>query len=164
LAWLVAAFLIWTFAIYWLHRLAHVRAKWNPLYPIHQAHHRQKYDGTETDIKPGHFIFMFGDIKVTWDVLLTQTLPLLIITCFLPQQGLVLLAFHYIYEVFLSEGILDHNPRLVGNITRYFAWGRFHLTHHHQPVKNYSLMITLWDYIFGTAKWKPLEQIQASKS
>ena len=69
----------------------------------------------------------------------------------LPKAGRPLLAFHYIYEVFLSENQLDHNPKITGRVTRWFAWGDFHLQHHVHPKQNIGLMITLWDRLFGTA-------------
>jgi sterol desaturase/sphingolipid hydroxylase (fatty acid hydroxylase superfamily) len=100
----------------------------------------------------GYLFFYFGDIRVTVDVLLTITFPLILLTFLFPSQGLVLLAFHYLHEVFLSERLLDHNPKIKGNITHYFAWGSYHLEHHRNPKSNYSAFVTIWDKVFKTQK------------
>lgn len=160
---LVGVFLLWTFIIYWMHRLAHVRAPFNPLYRIHQGHHQQKYDGTRQGFKIEYLWWNFGELRLAVDIIITQTIPLLILTWFFPSQGLVLLVFHYLYEVFLSEDYLDHNIHIQGDVTRFFAWGRFHMTHHHKPKYNYCLMVTLWDFLFRTAEWKPLRELNGTK-
>ncbi len=149
---LLIVFLVWTFITYWLHRLAHVKNKFNILYRFHAAHHEVNYFKGGEKFSIAYLLFYFGDIRVTADVLLTITLPLIVLTIFYPSQGLVLLAFHYLHEVFLSERLLDHNPKINGNITNYFAWGSYHLEHHRNLKHNYSAFITLWDKVFKTQK------------
>jgi len=149
---LLIVFLSWTFLTYWLHRLAHVKSKYNILYKLHAAHHEVNYFKGGEKFSIGYLFFYFGDIRVTFDVLLTITFPLILLTFLYPSQGLVLLAFHYLHEVFLSERLLDHNPKIKGYITHYFAWGSYHLQHHRNPRSNYSAFITLWDKIFRTQK------------
>ncbi len=150
---IAGCFLLWTFCIYWLHRLSHIHHKRNPLWKIHQAHHRIKYFQLRPYEPPslGSYFFWLGDFKTSFDVFLVMTVPLLIISYFFPQYGIGLLIFHYFYEVFGSEAVLDHNPRIEGKITHYFAWGSYHLYHHVDLKKNYGLMTTFWDHVFGTA-------------
>ena len=154
LAKLGAAFLLWTFVIYWMHRFSHVRWRWNPLWKVHRAHHLHPYLRCYEPAgwpKVGQWFLWLGDWQSSLDVIVQMTIPLLVIAWFMPDVGLPLLAFHYIYEVFLSENQLDHNPKITGRVTRWFAWGDFHLQHHVHPKQNIGLMITLWDRLFGTA-------------
>lgn len=151
---LFATFLIWTLIMYGLHRLAHVHSRRNLLWIIHTAHHRIAY----LSRRPVHswprasqFWFWLGDWKTSLDVLLTMTLPLLLICWVVPQYGFPLLVGHYFYEIFLSEHRLDHNPYVTGFWTRVFAWGDYHLHHHAHPRKNFGLLVTWWDRVFGTA-------------
>jgi sterol desaturase/sphingolipid hydroxylase (fatty acid hydroxylase superfamily) len=149
-----AAFLLWTFMIYWLHRLSHIRHQKNPLWQLHCAHHATPYLSAPS-LSPwpkfAQLFFWLGSWRATLDVLVVMTLPALLIALIAPRYGLMLLAFHYFYEVFCSEYALDHNPRIQGFWTRIFAWGDFHLFHHISTRNNYGLIITLWDRVFGSA-------------
>ena len=84
------------------------------------------------------------------DVYLAFTLPLMILTIFDPIPGVILLVFHYFYELFLSRNVLDHNPKITGKITRFMSIGSFHLKHHSNVRCNFSFFITFWDYLFRT--------------
>lgn len=152
---LTGCFLLWTFVIYWLHRWSHIHHRYNPLWWIHRAHHAEPY--LRQDSRPawptlGQFLFWLGGMRLSLDVILVMTLPLLIIAWFWPEYGIPLLVFHYLYEVFLSESVLDHNPRVTGPVTRWFAWGDFHLHHHVNLKRNYGLMLCCWDWLFGTSE------------
>lgn len=152
---LAAWFAAWTLTIYLLHRLAHWPRSWNVLWRLHQAHHRIPYlsrAAPDPSPRPGQFVFWLGSAAASLDVIVMMTLPLVFVLWIAPAHGCVLLAFHYVYEVFFSEGRLDHNPRIGGGLTRYFAWGHYHLHHHLDARCNYSLMVTLWDHVFGTAR------------
>ncbi len=157
-------FLLWTFCSYWIHRCAHIHSHKNPLWLVHVAHHRIPYFKVQPVRKPalGQYFFWLGDLLTSLDVIMALTLPIVVITFIWPEYGIPLLIFHYFYEVYLSEGVLDHNGRLTGNITRYFAWGSYHLYHHADLNKNYGLMITLWDKVFGTYVF-PEENFLAEK-
>ena len=165
--------LLWTLFYYILHRVAHIRHKYNWLHKLHIIHHRTDYRKGGSRFKPQFLLFYFGDVRVTLDTLCMMTLPLTAITFVFPQQGLWVLLWHYINEAFLAERILEHNPRLLGRVTRVFAWGTFHLKHHKNPKTNYGLLITLWDRLFGTASVETrnsatavphIVQLQASES
>ncbi len=153
-AGIVGVVLVWTFSIYWLHRLAHIHHPKNPLWHLHRAHHAIHYLGTpRKSFWPslGQFLFWLGSWRASLDVIVTITIPAIILAVFLPRYGIPLLIFHYFYEVFCSEYALDHNPNIKGRLTRIFAWGDFHLLHHMTPRNNFSLIITFWDRVFGTA-------------
>ncbi len=152
---LLACFGLWTFVIYWLHRWSHVHHRLNPLWWIHRAHHAEPYLREDSHPKwptLGQFLFWLGGFRLSLDVVLVMTLPLLVIAWLWPKYAVPLLLFHYFYEVFLSESVLDHNPRITNRLTRWFAWGDFHLHHHVNLKKNYGLMLGLWDFLFGTAE------------
>jgi len=153
---------IWTLVYYFLHRVAHIRHKRNWLHKLHIIHHRTDYRNGGSRFRPGFLLFYFGDIRATLDTLLMMTIPLVVITAFFPDQGIWVILWHYINEVFLAERILEHNPRLEGRLTRIFAWGTFHLKHHKNPRTNFGLLTTFWDNIFNTAhreKFSPFTSV-----
>lgn len=155
---LLLTFMVWTMLMYGMHRLAHLHSKRNPLWILHTAHHRIPYLSrrpTHNWPKLGQYFFWLGDWKTSLDVLLTMTFPLLLLTALVPQYALPLLVGHYFYELFLSEHRLDHNPYVVGFWTRIFAWGDYHLHHHAHPRRNFGLLVTWWDRLFGTAEDPP---------
>ncbi|MGQ4665510.1 sterol desaturase family protein [Metabacillus halosaccharovorans] len=151
---LVIYFLIWSLYSYVIHRIAHIPSKKNPLLKIHLVHHRVKYDDSFLPEWP-NFFFWFGSWRASLDVWITLTLPVVIIAIIDPVPGVILLVFHYFYEVFLAGNVVDHNPNIKGKITRYFAIGQYHVRHHEVYRANYGFFITLWDRLFGTVHQKP---------
>lgn len=157
---LAGVFLLWTLWSYGVHVLAHRPGRLaKPLRMIHRAHHAYEYD--ESRLPPlSDYFFWFGSWRASLDVYITFTIPLLVVTVIDPAIGLPLLAFHYVYEVFLSRNVLDHNPNLRGVVTRFVPVGRYHLLHHSRVTCNYSFYITLWDVVFRTGRtpspdWDP---------
>ena len=151
---LIFYYFMWLLWAYWIHRLSHIKSKKNPLYKIHLEHHKIKY-GHSIEVKLNfsnwRYLFLwFGNLKSSLDVWITLTFPVLALSIIEPKFGIPLLIYNYIYEVFFSEEILDHNPNISGYITNFFACGQYHLEHHRYPNSNYSLYITLWDYVFST--------------
>jgi len=146
---LTGYFLLWTLYSYTIHYLAHTKIRYNFLKYFHLKHHA--YDYGESFFPPWHdYFFWFGHIKSSMDVYITFTLPLVLLAMFDPLYGVILLVFHYFYEVFLSRNVLDHNPRIKGWITKIIPIGSFHLMHHRHAKCNYSFFITLWDHVFRT--------------
>ena len=146
--------LLWTFIIYWMHRLAHIHHPRNPLWQLHRAHHAIGYlsaPSQSTWPRFGQFLLWLGSWRASLDVIVSMTIPAIVIAIIIPRYGVPLLIFHYFYELFCSEYALDHNPNIQGGITRVFAWGDFHLLHHMTPRNNFCLIITLWDRVFRTA-------------
>jgi sterol desaturase/sphingolipid hydroxylase (fatty acid hydroxylase superfamily) len=151
---LAVCFVLWTLYSYSIHVVAHMNFKWNFLRPLHLKHHSYRYSGIRWP--PLHdYFFWFGTWKGTLDVWITFTLPLLVLWFFEREVATVLLAFHYIYEVFLSRDILDHNPNIVGKITNVIPIGAYHYRHHSNYKCNYSFYICLWDHLFGTFEKNP---------
>lgn len=143
-------FLIWSLWSYGMHVFAHAnKSRFNFVRYFHLKHHAYNYEPSL--LPPWHdYFFWFGDWRSSIDVYLTFTLPLLILAWFDTPAGLVLLAFHYLYEVFLSRNVLDHNSRITGWVTHILPVGAFHLEHHRNPRCNYSFYTTAWDYLFQT--------------
>jgi len=142
-------FLLWTLYSYTMHVIAHIKFKYNFVMYCHLKHHA--YDYGSSFWPPLHdYFFWFGDFRTSMDVYLTFTLPLIVLTFFDPIPGATLLAFHYVYEVFLSRNVLDHNPKIDGWIVRFLPIGSFHLKHHKYARCNYSFFTTFWDYLFRT--------------
>ena len=153
---LAGYFLLWTLWSYTIHWFAHCRIKrFNFFKYFHLKHHAYKYG--ESLLPPWYeYFFWFGSFRGSMDVYLTFTLPLIALAFYDPQYGLTLLAFHYVYEVFLGSNVLDHNPKISGWITRIFPIGTFHLQHHRNVKCNYSFYTTFWDNLFGTVDRKVL--------
>lgn len=146
---LVGFFLLWTLYSHLMHVLAHMDFKYNWLRYCHLEHHNYDY-GQRLWPPLGDFFFWFGTVKGTVDVWVVFTLPLIVLYFWEPEVALVLLVFHYFYEVFCSKNLLDHNPKIDGWITRIIPIGTYHLQHHSNHKCNYSFYISLWDNLFGT--------------
>ena len=151
LARMLILLLAWTGLAYGIHRLAHHRARWNRLERLHRVHHGPTYLEVRRSLHWHHFLLCFGSPQETLDIWFTLTLPALALAPLFPDQAPWLLGFHYLYEIFLSDERLDHNPRLCGSLTRYFAWGDYHLEHHRDPSRHFGLILTLWDGLCGSA-------------
>lgn len=145
------ALLGWLGLAYGIHRLAHWPARWNRLQRLHAVHHAPAYFSRARTLRWHHFLLCFGSPAETLDIWITLTLPALLVCLAFPAQGPLLLVLHYAYEIVCSDQLLDHNPDLVGPITRLFAWGDYHLRHHRNPSRNFGLILTVWDHTFGTA-------------
>lgn len=141
----------WSLCNYSIHRIGHYKSRFNPLFKIHLAHHKEKYpNGNGLLPEWKNFFLWFGNWRSSLDIVITLILPALLIYILDPETGKWLLAFVYLYEVFCSENLLDHNPSIKGPVTQFMAWGDFHLMHHKYPRTNYGLYITLWDHVFDT--------------
>lgn len=148
---LLLALVAWLGMAYGIHRLAHCPGRWNRFHRWHSVHHAEAYLHASRRFHVHHLLLCFGSASETLDIWFTLTLPLLLIALLLPQQGALLLLFHYFYEILFSDQGLDHNPRIRGPLTRVFAWGQYHLRHHAEPRRNFGLILTLWDHVFSTA-------------
>jgi len=158
LAKLIGYFLLWTLWSYGIHRIAHCKIRrFNIIRYIHLKHHAYNYGDSWMPPWQEYF-FWFGNWRSSMDVYITFTLPLVGLSFYDPSYGLTLLAFHYVYEVFLARNVLDHNPNIRGWITRVFPIGEFHTRHHRNIRCNYSFYTTLWDYLFGSYDKKVFAQ------
>jgi sterol desaturase/sphingolipid hydroxylase (fatty acid hydroxylase superfamily) len=131
--------------------LAHIHSPKNPLWQLHRAHHKNNYTNSRPRWPRWHeFLFWFGSFPKTFDVLLTFTLPALLCAWLFGGSAWLLLPFHYFWEVFLSDTVLEHNPKIGNPFVRFLAVGQYHLHHHRTLNSNYGFFTPLWDIIFGT--------------
>lgn len=148
-------FMLWGLWSYAMHALAHskVKRELNFMRYLHMKHHAYEYDDSKWP--PWHdYFFWFGNWRSSLDVYITFTLPLVALALYDPVPGCILLGFHYVYEVFLSRNVLDHNPNITGPITKVISIGSYHMHHHSDVHSNLSFYLTFWDHVFGTTEAK----------
>lgn len=133
-------FLVWTFCLYVIHRLAHA---WKPMRTLHLDHHRYVANN-----KTGwHWsnLFLFNDTwKSTADLWITEVIPTIVVAFALNAPWLCL--FYYLWAAFIQESI-EHNNRFDLPL---LTSGKWHLIHHARPSKNFGLFFPLWDVLFRT--------------
>jgi len=139
----VLYFLLWTFVIYIMHRLAHVVPL---LQPFHWNHHytisRKENDGK---FKISHLILYVDNFETTIDQWLTEVIPTIIFCTITGQWWIAIL--YWIDAAFIQESI-KHNPNF--NVFPLNTAGRWHLIHHSNSEKNYGIIFPIWDIIFNT--------------
>ena len=134
-------FLLWTFILYWIHRVCHSVPY---VKQIHAHHHR--YILTHTTGWKWNNLFLFNDNWLsTADLWITEVIPTLIFSYITGQWWIS--AFYYIWAAFIQESI-EHNKDF--NIPLLTS-GKWHLIHHRSKF-NYGLFFPIWDIIFGTNK------------
>jgi sterol desaturase/sphingolipid hydroxylase (fatty acid hydroxylase superfamily) len=152
---LIGYFMLWGLWSYGMHAFAHSKVKRgiNFMRYLHVKHHAYEYGDSRWP--PWHdYFFWFGNWRSSLDVYITFTIPLVALALYDPVPGCILLAFHYIYEVFLSRNVLDHNPNITGAITKVVPIGSYHMHHHSDVHCNFSFYLTIWDHVFGTTEAK----------
>lgn len=140
-------FLLWTFVLYWVHRLTH-------MYPIpfvtksHWEHHRQVAMGEYENKWHWTNIFLWtGNWKSTVDFWFTDVIPTLVF-CYITDQWWIAV-FYYFWAAFFQE-FLEHNPKI--NFYPFLTSGSYHLKHHNNSKKNFGLFLPIWDILFKTHK------------
>jgi sterol desaturase/sphingolipid hydroxylase (fatty acid hydroxylase superfamily) len=161
---LTGYFLLWSLWSYGVHVLAHSKLRrFNLPKYVHRKHHGYRYE--KRVFPPWHdYFFWFGDWRSSLDVYITFTIPLIALAFYEPVYGGILLGFHYIYEVFLSRDVLDHNPNLKGSFTRYIPVGVYHMAHHRDLRCNFSFYLTVWDFLFRTDRESVLQRQRRRRS
>lgn len=137
-------FMLWTFVIYWMHRIAHILPV---LQTIHADHHKFV---VSNDID-WHWsnLFLYNDTWLsTLDLWITEVIPTIIMSLFF---GWWLFISYYLWAAFIQERI-EHNDRF-----NYYPFtsGKWHMVHHRNANVNYGIFIPLWDRLFGT--WQPIK-------
>ena len=140
---IVVYFVTWTFILYWIHRISHIAAV------VREFH----YDHHVFIVKNGNpgwqwnNLLLFNDTwKSTIDLWVTEVVPTFIFSWITGQWWIFI--FYYLWASFFQEN-LEHNTK----INFYpFTSGRWHLYHHIDHSKNFSLFFPIWDIIFGTNK------------
>lgn len=136
----VATFLIWTFGLYWIHRIAHVVPG---LSVVHGKHHTFITENKPTEWHWNN-IFLFND---TWwctlDLWLSEVIPTIILSYLTGQWWLIL--GYYIWAAFFQEN-LEHNTSIDYPM---FTCGKWHMIHHRSNY-NYGFIFPIWDKLFKT--------------
>ena len=137
----MALFILWTFLIYWIHRvLHHIPILKN----IHADHHIQVHKKYQR----WHWsnLFLYIDTpKSTLDQWITEIIPTLIFSWITGTWWLSV--FYYLWAAIIQEAI-EHNDRF--DIYPFLTSGKWHLVHHSHPTKNFGLFFGVWDKMFGT--------------
>lgn len=140
-------FLIWTFMLYWIHRIGH---KISFINYYHSNHHSHINKGLKSGVQnTWHWnnLFLYNDNREsTIDLWLTEVIPTILFS-FVTNQWWVF-CFYYVWAAFIQEPI-EHNPNF--NMP-FILSGKKHLLHHKQSNINYGLFFPIWDKIFGTYK------------
>lgn len=133
-------FLAWTFALYWIHRLAHI-------IPVVRSFHRDHHIFIRNNPVSWHWsnLFLYNDTpKSTIDLWLTEVIPTLLIAFLLDAWWIFV--FYYLWAALIQESI-EHNPKV--NLP-FLTSGKWHLIHHRNSSKNFGLFFPIWDVIFIT--------------
>lgn len=137
----VLHFILWTFYLYWLHRLVHQ-------VPVLQQIHAQHHAYINNNDTKWHWsnLFLFNDDwTCTVDLWITDVIPTIIFSA--ATGAWWLCAFYYIWAAFIQERV-EHNPNV--NLYPFLHSGEWHLKHHRQSNKNYAMFIVYWDKLFKT--------------
>lgn len=137
----VLYFLLWTFMLYWIHRLSHVIPI---IKQIHFSHH--KYINSNTPTWHWNNLFLYNDTPMsTLDLWLTEVIPTFLFSVATGQIWIIV--FYYLWAALIQETI-EHNRNF--NVPLLTS-GKWHLIHHGSPY-NYGLLIPAWDILFRTYK------------
>ena len=141
----VLYFLLWTFCLYWIHRLAH---NIPIIKTIHQDHHWFIITHPTPKWHWNNF-FLFNDTWMsTLDLYITEVIPTLIFSWVTGQWWVAI--FYYFWASLIQERI-EHTPNV--DFYPFLSSGRWHLIHHTTDAqKNFGAFTVLWDNIFRTAK------------
>lgn len=135
-------FILWTFVIYWMHRLVHVIPYVKNIHADHHVYvnnHEVRWHWSN--------LFLFNDTwKSTADLWITEVIPTIILSFFF---GWWLMIAYYLWAAFIQESI-EHNSRFdMYPLTS----GKWHMMHHKDSSCNFGIMLPVWDIIFSTKKY-----------
>jgi len=136
-------FFLWTFFIYWIHRIGHMFPK---LFPTHRAHHHFVANNEIT--WSWNNIFLFNDNwDSTFDFWLTEVVPTIIFVIITDQWWLGI--GFYLYAAFIQEWF-EHNKNFNGYPL--YTSGKWHMLHHTNYPCNFGIGTPFWDWVFNTQK------------
>lgn len=140
-------FLLWTFVVYWMHRLAHATSF---MRGYHLDHHAQVTEHTIQGLNWKNVFLWFDSWNSTVDQWITEVIPTIIISAITGHWWLML--FYYVWAAFIQEAI-EHNNKI--NLYPFLTSGKWHLVHHEDPTSNYGVFVPIWDLVFRT--WKRVD-------
>lgn len=136
-------FLLWTFIIYWIHRISHMTPVLGRLHIKHHSYVRN-HDIT------WHWtnIFLYNDDwGSTVDYWVTEVIPTFLFS-WLTGQWWLIICF-YFYGAFIQEWV-EHNKNF--NAYPVYTSGKWHRLHHTHYPCNFGIITPLWDIVFKTCK------------
>ena len=142
---IVVYFLLWTFLLYWIHRIVH-RLPWIKKY---HRQHPKFINANQINKSRWEFnnLFLFNDdVDSTIDLWITEVIPTLIFC--LVTGAWWIFWFYYIWASIFQE-VLEHRNNL--NLP-WFTAGLWHLEHHKNYRVNFGLFFPIWDILFRTYK------------
>ena len=137
-------FVLWTFLLYWLHRLAHANQF---LWKFHSDHHVQVSQEKNKGQHWANYFLFFDTWKSTADQWLIEILPTILL-CFI-LNDFSLFVFYWFWAVFIQERI-RHNKNF--NLYPFLTSGKWHLVHHQFYNRNFGVFTAVWDLVFQTHK------------
>lgn len=136
-------FFLWTFVLYWIHRIGH---RIPIIQKIHWYHHRHINANPPTKWHWNNIVLFNDNWISTADLWITEVIPTIIFGYLTGQYWILI--FYYIWAAVFQE-TLEHNSEVDIHA---FTSGKWHLIHHQHYNKNYGLFFPLWDVIFNTYK------------
>ena len=141
----ISYFILWTFVIYWSHRIFHIIPI---LEKIHWCHHNYVTTGTgSTGWNCKHMFLWVDNLDGTIDQWLMEVIPTIIFSWATGQWWMCV--FYWAWTAFIQERI-EHNSKV--NLMPFITSGKWHLVHHQDSTKNFGVFFPIWDWIFGTYK------------
>jgi len=132
---------LWTFILYWIHRIGHNIPL---LMKSHRLHHKFVRENTIT----WHWsnIFLFNDDwPSTIDFWITEIIPTAIFVL-ITEQWWLGIGF-YLYAAFIQEWF-EHNVNF--DAYPFYTSGQWHVLHHTHYPCNYGIGTPFWDWVFDT--------------
>ena len=140
----IVAFFTWTLCLYWIHRIGH---RTPVVKTAHLDHHKFININGKTTWHWNN-LFLFND---TWtstvDLWITEVIPTLVFSWVTGHWWLSV--FYYLWAALIQE-VIEHNPKF--SLYPFLTSGKWHLVHHRDPSKNFSLFTPVWDIVFKTYK------------
>lgn len=137
----VIIFFLWLLLLYIIHRAAHIL----PVIKKIHAHHHGVINKSPPRKWHWNNLFLFNDDWTsTVDLWISEVIPTILFSAITGHWWVLM--FYYIWAALIQESV-EHNK----SVSLYpLTCGRWHMTHHSNPKKNYGLIFPLWDKIFRT--------------
>lgn len=152
IAKLLIGVMLYDFTTYWIHRASHTVPF---LWRLHRVHHSDTTMDSST-------VLRFHPLEL---ILVYQTGNILAAAIFgLDVNAMVLYYFVIYIFLFLEHSNLHYPTWLNNTFGLIFVMPDHHRVHHQQEQfytdSNYADIFILWDRIFGTFKWMPVEKMK----
>lgn len=152
LLWFLASAIFVDLAGYWLHRWAHKPS--SPLYRAHMTHHVTNYP--PKDFFSEKYRESGSDGLALWFAPFGIIYVLVAALCGLPCFSAIVLGGA---AIAVLSSILHDLSHISDSIVWRLPWTRLaaehHRVHHSRMGRNFGILFTLWDRIFGTKRRGP---------